>query len=282
MAKIEEALAQLDDLLRTKNPTLSRALASGASVTNISKVEKAIGAKLPAEVASWWRWHNGTSDSTSFGPDANWYAISVDEAVDSWKFLGDPTEEIQQPWKKTWLPLFANGAGDYICVDAASGALVEYRHDDAKRPAFAKSLAAWVDKVSKAYAKAKPPQGLSPPVALTLDRAWTPITRIPNEPQVAKRAIGCVVRQKIRWQRVAGQPPVESWEIYGKVGPDLWCHGAGLELDKALVNLNDKLTKPFKYGWPLHDLDIPLSLKHAREFKEASEVAETQATMKSR
>jgi hypothetical protein len=128
---------------------------------------------------------------------------------------------------------------------------------------------------------AKPPLKLTPPISLALDEqgTWSALARIPTEAQLAKRAIGCLVRQKIRVVRVAGRPPVESWELYAKVGPDLWCHGAGLDLPKALANLNDKLTRPFKYGWPERDLSIPLHLRHAREYKDASEVAETQATV---
>jgi hypothetical protein len=58
--------------------------------------------------------------------------LSIKEAIETWRFLGDPDEEILQPWRATWLPLFANGAGDHLCVDLEKGALIEYRHDDAK------------------------------------------------------------------------------------------------------------------------------------------------------
>ncbi len=76
--------------------------------------------------------------------------VQITEVIDAWKFMNKPSSEVQKPWSKTWLPLFTNGAGDYLCLEPAgkhAGTLVEYWHADTDRKTAYPSLEAWADAV---------------------------------------------------------------------------------------------------------------------------------------
>jgi ABC-type thiamine transport system substrate-binding protein len=74
--------------------------------------------------------------------------MSVDEAIDTWRMLCDPKEDVKKPWSNAWLPVFTNGAGDYVCFVTSgkgAGSLVEYWHTDTDRTTAYASFDAWAD-----------------------------------------------------------------------------------------------------------------------------------------
>ncbi len=144
-------LARIDELLDKVSPDALDAMRAGATDVALKRLSKALGGKpLPEPIATFFRWHDGQSTPVSLHAGDNRTPMSIAESLDAWRFLGDPDEEILQPWSKTWLPLFTNGAGDYLCVITSgkdAGALVEYWHTDKDRNQPHASLEAWADHV---------------------------------------------------------------------------------------------------------------------------------------
>lgn len=152
---LSASLAALDAALKAHAPDAHRALKKGATSATLARLEKALGAPLADDAKAWFAWHDGVKGQRALAPEVNLYPLSAAEALDAWKFLGNPKNEVLKPWKASWLPLFANGAGDYVVFETAAkgrGSLVHYYHDDALRPPFAKSLAAWAGATARAYA----------------------------------------------------------------------------------------------------------------------------------
>ncbi|TGL76640.1 SMI1/KNR4 family protein [Leptospira yasudae] len=48
-------------------------------------------------------------------------------------------------WEKTWFPFAEDGAGQFLVVDKNSGNVLEFNHDDPKRPILAESLEAYIN-----------------------------------------------------------------------------------------------------------------------------------------
>src|SRR5690349_19897746 len=81
--------------------------------------------------------------------------MSVSQALSAWKFLSNPKSEISKPWSNTWLPIFTNGAGDYLVYESGGkkpGALIEYWHADEDRDVEFSSLLDWAADLEKSLA----------------------------------------------------------------------------------------------------------------------------------
>jgi cell wall assembly regulator SMI1 len=209
MAKPPElaaTLARIDELLAKVDPDALQTLRPGAKPAQLAKLAKSLA--VPDDVLAFFRWHDGQTKPARLQPDDNRTPLSIDRALSAWKFLGDPDEEIKQPWSKTWLPLLTNGAGDYLCVETAArgaGKLIAYFHDDKARPVQFASLAAWATSVVAELAKQKP---LPPPgKRVVLDASattWTKLKKPPTEAQLDKRPIGAAISWKT-------QNPATDW-----------------------------------------------------------------------
>jgi cell wall assembly regulator SMI1 len=154
MMTLAKKLEAIDALLAEVRPATAKAMRPGASDAALAALAKAIGAAvLPDDVAAFFRWHDGQATPRSLREDDNRTPMSVDDALDAWSFLSDPTEDVLQPWKKTWLPVLENGAGDHLCFDLADGSLVAYWHAEEDRRVEHASLAAWADDVIASLTK---------------------------------------------------------------------------------------------------------------------------------
>lgn len=104
-------------------------------------------ASLPDELTTWFSWHNGQSKMMDYGliPGSGFGMVKVDIAVKIWEMLTElqETGDLDESWNPAYFPLFANGGGDYICLDTSSGAVVEWFHDD-EGGKLADDLAGWV------------------------------------------------------------------------------------------------------------------------------------------
>jgi nitrous oxidase accessory protein NosD/cell wall assembly regulator SMI1 len=157
-AGLAAKLARIDELLAATSAETAGTMKGGASSASLATLSTAVfeGGPLRDDVAAFFQWHDGQSKVASVHPDDNRTPMSIDEAVEAWTFLCDPTEEVQQPWSATWLPLLTNGAGDYLCVETAgddAGTLVEYWHADEDRKRRYEGLDAWANEVIAALEK---------------------------------------------------------------------------------------------------------------------------------
>jgi cell wall assembly regulator SMI1 len=147
----------IDRAVAAKAPHVAAGLRSGADDQELAMLRsKIFGADpIPEDLEAFFRWHNGQVGYESLSPMDNRMLMSIADAVDTWNFLSDPMEDIQQPWEQSWVPILANGAGDhivYVTSGANKGALLAYWHDaEDRRVAFA-SLETWARKVLESYA----------------------------------------------------------------------------------------------------------------------------------
>ena len=113
-------LARIDVLLKDDNPEALAVLKPGASDAALKALADAFGGgELPPDLVAFFRWHDGQSKVESLSQDDNRTPMSAAEALDAWKFLSNPKADLEQPYTKTWLPIFTNGAGDYLVFESS-------------------------------------------------------------------------------------------------------------------------------------------------------------------
>lgn len=145
---LSDILTAIDTLLAEKFPDLARSLQPGAKDEPLVTLRETCfeGKALPHDLETFYRWHDGQHGYQALHPYDNRTLLSIQEALEAWRFLNDPKEDILQPMMKTWLPLFYNGSGDYVVYDlvgANQGKLITYWHDDAIRKVAYSNLEAW-------------------------------------------------------------------------------------------------------------------------------------------
>jgi cell wall assembly regulator SMI1 len=152
------ALADLDAAISKHGPDVFDKLRAGVTTAELDVLSASVG-PLPKELVEWFAWHDGQDGTGNIGPSGNDYLLSVAGMAADRQFL---SEEGNPPFEPDWLPLMANGGGDYVVYDRAEGRLLRYFHDDDARPVVAASLTAW---------------------AIELAAAWRAVARVPAEPE---------------------------------------------------------------------------------------------------
>jgi len=115
-----------------------------ASEGEIADVEKLIGAPLPHDVRQSLLLHNGLSNP---GDALGGWILSCEEMIREWQiwkelYDGDNDEWQDQWWTPNLVSLVADGAGNSLCVDVTTGALVDMDHEMGPNPT---EYASWTD-----------------------------------------------------------------------------------------------------------------------------------------
>lgn len=160
--RMEEMLANLEREIITKAPHVLEEMQDGLSVEEITFLERKFGVCLSAEIKALYRWHNG---SRSFsGPIPGYRFMPLDEtlnAADISKKQLDKAHLIQRlafnlfaSYRKTWIILFDDGAGDGYFFDPARssrmGAIFNHFAEDSSY-VFFPSLGNLMSGISKCY-----------------------------------------------------------------------------------------------------------------------------------
>lgn len=153
-------LVTLDQLIRSKRATYYKSLQPGLSPQQIQVLEEQYGITLPEDLRSLYQWHNGQQDDNYEAFVNNSTFVSLENALDAaaefTSMIGSDFE-LPDMWHETWIPIFSNGGGDYICYDLAGsfdgqpGQLIEYWHADNDRNIIAGDLAGFLDALAKLY-----------------------------------------------------------------------------------------------------------------------------------
>lgn len=261
---LQDRLRNLDALLAKAAPAAFAAFRPGASPKALAVLEKKAlaGKDLPDDLRVFFQWHDGQTKPASLSGEANWTPLSAAEALDAWTFLNHPKTERTGTWKDAWLPLFANGAGDYLVYEtggAAPGALRVYRHDGAGRAVAHASLEAWAAALEKewkpaASAGAKASKKAAFAVDLTATQ-WKKATS-PKQAALASKPVGTAYYYR---RRYFAQPTVR-WRVFVKVAPNAWYYAMssqGLnEGFQDLCAIANKPRKPRDYEWKRDDYDM--------------------------
>ena len=146
-----------------KHPAIKKSLKKGATEKAISKVEKQVNVKLPADVQTSLKTHDGQKDSASLYMDSDngeFYLMPATEIASEWKMwqklvkYGEfddqtscPDKGVSDEWYNLgWIPLLSNGGGDSICVDLApakggkKGQVILMNHESSARKLLAGSF----------------------------------------------------------------------------------------------------------------------------------------------
>ena len=146
-SKIDEALERLD------RRTLLESLQPGIDVGTVRHRLDTVGFPTSGEIESLYAWHNGTSTDGVTLDDIHlfpgFYLLSIEDAVANYEAFSDDSR-----WVKGWLPLFANGGGDFYVVDLSGSASEPVRHfriDESEHPVDFGSLGAMAETLALGF-----------------------------------------------------------------------------------------------------------------------------------
>lgn len=139
LAAIELALRRLErnDLLRS--------LQAGLSADDVRSMLASAGLPSTRDLEEIYGWRNGTASDSAASLDdiqlfPGFHLLSLQDAITNYQaFVTD------QRWTPGWLPVFANGGGDFYVVDlspSGTGAVRHFWIDEAEHPIEFSSLSA--------------------------------------------------------------------------------------------------------------------------------------------
>src|SRR5262249_4073735 len=114
---LPDLLGRLQTWLATYRPRFAAALNPGATPTQLGALEAAIGMKLPQPLRELLAWHNGQRPGFVGGFERNWLLMSTQTITAAKPDLD--AGAATTGWHPSWLPVFDDDAGDYLCLDTA-------------------------------------------------------------------------------------------------------------------------------------------------------------------
>lgn len=137
-------LARFGRTLENYAPVTAASLGNPAQARVLDDLGQALGLDaVPNDLRTLFGWHNGQVPNAP-PIEGNRVLLSVEAAVEAWRFLNDPQEDHPNPVDRNWLPILYNGAGDYVVFETVTHQLLEYWHDESSTAVAWPNLAAWV------------------------------------------------------------------------------------------------------------------------------------------
>lgn len=112
-----------------------------------------MGLDTPADLEDLYSWRNGTRveagsdlDSVQFFP--GFYLLSLDDALENYEGFRRDSR-----WDSAWLPVFANGGGDFYAVNTAegSGPIIGFIIDQSEHPVEYEGLGAMLETLADCF-----------------------------------------------------------------------------------------------------------------------------------
>lgn len=131
----EQLLDRLSATWRAHGVPGEEALAPGREVSSFTSDDGALHVELPAELRTWWAWHDGCVEDwqgtrpiarslrlMSSAQSRGWWQRSMELAKDAAgpAPAGTPLADPDYWWRSSWVPLFSDGSG-YLVGDCALG-----------------------------------------------------------------------------------------------------------------------------------------------------------------
>lgn len=148
LSQLEAGLTRLDrhGLLRTLRPGITRA--------QVQRLLASVGLKSNRQLETLYSWRDGTSTEGIAAVDdihvfPGFYLLSIEDAVANYRaFVTD------RRWNSRWLPVFANGGGDFYVVELGSEDESPVRHfrlDESEHPIEFSSIRDMLRTVTEAF-----------------------------------------------------------------------------------------------------------------------------------
>ncbi len=139
-------------------------LNDGASVAELSTLEKTLGQQLPDDYRSWLSSHNGDNGNEAGLLWSNEF-MSTDRVASQWQMMvtlseqnirdipteSDPKGHIVPVWwHRHWIPITSDGAGNLECLDLTPGPngtigqIIDYDNETIHRTVLASSFREWI------------------------------------------------------------------------------------------------------------------------------------------
>lgn len=164
---MKECWQRFEKWLANYAPDLIEALNPGASMEEISDLEKLIGKKLPNAFIDFYLIHNGQKFKSENLIDCE-SLLSVEHIIYNWKvwkelldtktfeelgvlYTSEPELGIKNNWwNPLWIPFVENGCGDFTCIDldpssdGKYGQVIRMWHDMSERELLGNSFSEWI------------------------------------------------------------------------------------------------------------------------------------------
>src|SRR4051812_24923109 len=131
----EQLLDRLTATWRAHGVPVEEALAPGRQVTSFTSDDACLHVDLPAELRTWWAWHDGAEEGwqgswplvpgltlMSAATSRDWWQRSIELAKSGAADApeGTPLADPEYWWRQSWIPLASDGNG-YIVADCDLG-----------------------------------------------------------------------------------------------------------------------------------------------------------------
>jgi cell wall assembly regulator SMI1 len=166
MSDFKVALFRLDASLQKNNPAFYATLQAPLTDAEIQALEKKYDIAIPAELKDLYRWKNGQQmDTKTLGSLGHKIFLPLEEALLNRDELNDLTTsaqiedqfKIKNWWRVSWIPIFENGGGNYLCYDTEGtftgtpNQIVGYYHRKNYRRAVSPNLTTFLETIMTGY-----------------------------------------------------------------------------------------------------------------------------------
>jgi len=147
---LNPSLHNFDAWLTANRAELQSQLNECASSDAISSLRQHFSVEIPTDFCDYLAWHDGQpyESDTLYGNKRLMPLRDMMEAAQIFRDCAEAGEFATDDWwVDSWLPFVADGGGNHIVLDLASGAVHEYWKSDADRPNVARSFSDWLDQL---------------------------------------------------------------------------------------------------------------------------------------
>ena len=151
LAVIENALERL------KRSALLEALRPGIGADRVRSLLGDVGLPVSSQVEELYAWHDGTETAVADSLDdihlfPGFYFLSLEDAVANYRaFVADPR------WSPGWLPIFANGGGDFYVTDVSgelAGVVRHFRIEESEHPVEFRTIGSMLTTIAAGFERA--------------------------------------------------------------------------------------------------------------------------------
>ena len=157
---MKELLAKLDELIKKFRPDYYEKLNSPLTESEIRRLETKFNVLLPRDLKELYLWKNGQAGDCyeSFVNNSEFTPLqNVLEMAGEFNSMIGKDFTIENWWNESWLPIFHNGRGSYLCYDLdgtftnLEGQILEFWKADNDRNVISNSLKSFLKQLVYFY-----------------------------------------------------------------------------------------------------------------------------------